>query len=222
MARTPFPTRRPPWALGLLVLLLTAACRRDDGVPSWQADALVPLVRDQLGIRDLVADSLLEIDPDGALRLVYADRLLRVDLIDEGIAIPDTGLTVSVSLETLVLEDRSITTAISLGRILQACGLERSACLLLEDPPGGAFADWQRRFDFPLLVAFGRRPEHLGLQLRPGRDGRARLRGVEFVFGPSLDRLAADPAAKKALWTALQDALAKARPPASGRTEKPA
>lgn len=109
-----------------------------------------------------------------------------------------------------------------LGRILQACGLERSACLLLEDPPGGAFADWQRRFDFPLLVAFGRRPEHLGLQLRPGRDGRARLRGVEFVFGPSLERLAADPAAKKTLWAALQDALAKARPPASGRTEKPA
>lgn len=120
MSRTLCPIRRAPWALGLVFLLLATACRRDDGVPSWQADALVPLVRDQLGIRDLVADSLLDIDPDGALRLVYADRLLRVDLIDEGIAIPDTGLTVSVSLETLVLEDRAITTAISLGRILQA------------------------------------------------------------------------------------------------------
>ncbi len=114
--------KRHGWSVLLLLaaaMLLLPACKRDAGVPSWDAEALLPLVSDSLSLNNLVADSLLEANADGSLRLVYANRLLGLDLVDEGIEIPDTALTVSVNLETLVLDDRSIETRISLGRLLQ-------------------------------------------------------------------------------------------------------
>jgi hypothetical protein len=74
--------------------MLFSACRRDDGVPSWNAYALIPLVKDSLNLSDLVADSLLEADADGALRLVYANSLLDLDLVEEAASRPGSASAV--------------------------------------------------------------------------------------------------------------------------------
>lgn len=104
-----------------------------------------------------------------------------------------------------------------LDKILQACGLEPSACMVLEDPPGGRLAHWLRQLDFPLLIAFGGNPQSLGIQIPRPKSLRIRLRGVECVFGPDLATLSRSPEAKKALWTALKGAMADARPVGEAR-----
>ena len=96
-----------------------------------------------------------------------------------------------------------------LGRILSACGLERTACLVLEDPPGTSLVALERRIDTRLIVVFGRRPADLGLQILAPSTGSVQFRGKHLVFAPDLEALAGDQAAKKALWAALQQAVAE-------------
>jgi hypothetical protein len=96
-----------------------------------------------------------------------------------------------------------------LGRILAACGLERTACLVLEDPPGSSLVALERQVETPLILAFGRRPADLGLQIKAPETGSVRFRGKHLIFAPDLSVLAVDQGAKKALWTALQQALAE-------------
>lgn len=84
-------------ASALLSVLLLASCRKENSKPQWDVDLLVPLVKTTLTIRDLVPDSLLEADADGALTLVYRDELFGVDL-DTLLDVPDTSITYSYVL----------------------------------------------------------------------------------------------------------------------------
>jgi hypothetical protein len=98
-----------------------------------------------------------------------------------------------------------------LDNILRACGLEASACMMLED---------LRQLDFPLLLSFGVPPQGLGIQAKRPKHWRMRLRGVECIFGPDLNTLMDSPEAKKQLWTALKGAMAQARPAGEARMPK--
>ncbi|MEZ4755501.1 MAG: hypothetical protein R2817_01600 [Flavobacteriales bacterium] len=98
--------------------MVLTACRKDDRPSRWDVDALVPLVSSRFTIRDLVADSLLEVDSDGNLSLVYRSNLFNVAL-DTLLAAPDTSfvyryalptpgpLTFPPGLELLDIEDNS-------------------------------------------------------------------------------------------------------------------
>jgi hypothetical protein len=81
----------------LLLSLLLNGCRKDDRTSRWDVDVLAPLVTGRFTIRDLVADSLLEVDADGGVRLVYRSNLFDVGL-DTLFAAPDTEFVYSYAL----------------------------------------------------------------------------------------------------------------------------
>ncbi len=139
-------------------------------------------------------------------------------------ALPPTEERHKITHPALILvpegQGRSGNGKVLLDKILQACGLEASACMVLEDPPGGQLAHWLRQLDFPLFIAFGMAPQQVGVQASRPKNLRMRLREVECVFGPDLARLADSPEAKKQLWTALQGAMADARPAGEARMPK--
>lgn len=81
----------------LLALVLLAACRKDDRASRWDVDVVAPLVSGRFTIRDLVPDSLLEVDTDGSVILVYRSTLFNVEL-DTLLAAPDTNFVYRYAL----------------------------------------------------------------------------------------------------------------------------
>ncbi len=73
--------------LGLLAL---TACRRDPAGPRWDVDLVGPLVHTTFTIGDIVADSLLQVDADGDITLVYRSELFALKL-DTVLQAPDTN-----------------------------------------------------------------------------------------------------------------------------------
>jgi hypothetical protein len=78
--------------LGILtafVLLAFAQCKRSEEPLRWNADYTVPLIHGSLGIADLLPDSLIGVDTDSSVMLVYEGNLLNLNL-DEILVLPDT------------------------------------------------------------------------------------------------------------------------------------
>lgn len=71
-------------------VLCLCSCRKESSTPSWDVDAVIPLVNTSLGLGDLVADSLLASDADGNISLRYTTRLFELKL-DTVLATPDTS-----------------------------------------------------------------------------------------------------------------------------------
>lgn len=110
---------------GLLLLIslisLLAACRSslDTG---WDTRYLSPILKGELDIYDLAPDSVTQINDDESVTLVYQTALLDYDLTDEAIDIPDTSVEYFVSLDSLALDDQSISVSLSLGQIAMDLG----------------------------------------------------------------------------------------------------
>lgn len=77
--------------------LLALGCRKESDRPTWDVDVLVPLVRTSFTIRDLVADSLVTTDPQGAVTLLYRSDLFKLEL-DTLLLAPDTSFTYRYAL----------------------------------------------------------------------------------------------------------------------------
>lgn len=71
-------------------LLLGSSCTKEAASPTWDVDAVVPLVNTSLGLGDLIADSLLTTDADGNVSILYSTRLFALKL-DTILAVPDTN-----------------------------------------------------------------------------------------------------------------------------------
>ena len=72
----------------LLISLLALSCRKDGSGPSWDVDVLVPIVKTELTLKNLVADSLLASDPNGALSIAFDGTVFRLNL-DTLVEIPN-------------------------------------------------------------------------------------------------------------------------------------
>ncbi len=105
---------------GILLLLLAvsvfSSCRNslDTG---WDTRYLAPIVTGELDVYDLVPDSLSEINDDESVTIVYQSQLLNYDLTEEAIEIPDTSVEYFVSLDSLALDDQTVSVSLSLGNI---------------------------------------------------------------------------------------------------------
>lgn len=84
-------------AAALLLTGLSTGCRKESDRPTWDVDLLVPLVRTSFTIGDLLADSLLETDPDGSVSLVYRSDLFKLEL-DTLLLAPDTNFRYSYAI----------------------------------------------------------------------------------------------------------------------------
>lgn len=109
--------RRPKGILLILVALFALASCRQDLNTAWDTRYLVPLVQGELDLYDLVPDSVTVIGEDESVTLVYKTELLDYDLTEEAIEIPDTSVEYFVSLDSLTLEDQTLSIPISLGQI---------------------------------------------------------------------------------------------------------
>ncbi len=69
--------------------LCISACLKDRKDPSWDVDVLAPLVRSTLTINNILADSLIQKNPNNSLELVYKYSLSTFT-IDSLFKIPDT------------------------------------------------------------------------------------------------------------------------------------
>ena len=99
-----------------MLLLVISSCKRVDEA-SWNTRIKTPLAEADLSLTDLIADSLLLSDDDGAYRLIYEYETL-LDSFGDVLNVPDTLNQVSVSLNQLILEDRTLTDTITLREIM--------------------------------------------------------------------------------------------------------
>ena len=88
---------RVAFALAVAVMAAAPGCRKVSEKPTWDIDLLAPLVRTTFTLRDLLADSLIQTDAQGAVTLVYSGSLFEVDL-DTVLTAPDTTFTYSYAL----------------------------------------------------------------------------------------------------------------------------
>ena len=76
----------------ILSLATLFACRKDFEKPSWDVDILAPLIKTSLTLDDLLADSVIQVNPDTSIKLVYQSNIFDVDM-DSLLKIPDTTIT---------------------------------------------------------------------------------------------------------------------------------
>jgi hypothetical protein len=95
--------KRYPVALALLMsLALFTSCKKNLGETNWDVDALTPIVKTSLGINNLLADSILMVNSDNSLRVVYSNRFYNLD-VDSLLDVPDTTIinTFGIPLGTI-------------------------------------------------------------------------------------------------------------------------
>lgn len=86
--------------IGITLLMLVTSfcgCKQDMANSSWDVDILAPVIRTELSMADLLADSLLEAGADGALRLKVEISLIDLPL-DSIVNIPDTTIVKTIFL----------------------------------------------------------------------------------------------------------------------------
>jgi len=80
-----------------VTVIALCGCKRDIGNSSWDVDVLAPVIRTELTMADLLADSLLEANADGLLRLKVEVPLINLPL-DSILQIPDTTIENEIAI----------------------------------------------------------------------------------------------------------------------------
>lgn len=102
--------------------IIWSSCKRDPNQPRWNTNILTPIVNSTLTLNNLVADSLIHVNADSTVSLVYKNPIYTYYL-DSLFTIPDTTLpATSYGLSSLSLGNQSINYNISLGQLLTAAG----------------------------------------------------------------------------------------------------
>ncbi len=73
----------------LLIVLLFTTCKKVNDSAQWDVNILTPIFKASLGINDLIADSLTQVAPDGAVTLVFDSNIYSTPL-DSVFEIRDT------------------------------------------------------------------------------------------------------------------------------------
>ena len=76
--------------LGLIIFIFFS-CRKDFEKPNWDVDLLAPLVKTTLTLNDLLPDSLIQVNSDTSLKIVYQTNVFDIDM-DSLFKIPDTTI----------------------------------------------------------------------------------------------------------------------------------
>lgn len=76
----------------LMLLTISFSCRKALEKPSWDVEILSPLVNTTLNLNDLIPDSVLQVNADTSLKIVYNTSIFSVD-VDSIFRIPDTTIT---------------------------------------------------------------------------------------------------------------------------------
>lgn len=103
------------YLVSALILLTVYGCKKKDG--SWQTDVLLPIASTELTISNLVGDSLVSVNADNSLNLVYKNSIFSFDFSNYLLEIPDTGVSKIFRLDSLKLPQQRFSTVFSLGAL---------------------------------------------------------------------------------------------------------
>ncbi|HRE97943.1 MAG TPA: hypothetical protein PK637_14330, partial [Flavobacteriales bacterium] len=78
-----------------------SSCKRDLQRPSWDIGVVGPVIHSSLGLGNMIADSLLQVNPDSSVVLSFSGTVYELDA-DTLLKLPDTTITNSFSLPTII------------------------------------------------------------------------------------------------------------------------
>lgn len=78
-----------------------SSCKRDLQRPSWDIGVVGPVIHSSLGLGNMIADSLLQVNPDSSVVLSFSGAVYELDA-DTLLKLPDTTITNSFSLPTII------------------------------------------------------------------------------------------------------------------------
>lgn len=78
-------------SVGFIIVIVFAGCRREFKSPSWEMNLNAPLIYSDLGIEDLIPDSLMEVNADNSINLVFDETLFSYGL-DSVLGLADSTL----------------------------------------------------------------------------------------------------------------------------------
>ncbi|MEL6590801.1 MAG: hypothetical protein AAFQ68_11995, partial [Bacteroidota bacterium] len=110
-------SKKTLFLLALCATLALHSCRLNpaEGL-RWDTDLLAPIAKSEVGISDLIPDSLTQVGSDQLVSLILRDTFATTRLIDL-VELPDTSVNITVSLDSLVLASDTITQSITLAEI---------------------------------------------------------------------------------------------------------
>lgn len=134
--------------IGLLCLFAISSCKRDQ--KHWDTQIKTPLFKAELGFKNLLADSLLVVESDNSYSLSY-DYEYAIDSVGSYLDVPDTLDKVKITLDKLVLADRTYTDTFTLREMDPSTGLFDGLTLpfdaqKIENPQGEQVIDVSEEF----------------------------------------------------------------------------
>ena len=78
--------------ISILIVFIFAGCKREFKSPSWEVNLNAPLLYSDLGIEDLIPDSLLEVNADNSVNLVFDAKLFSYG-IDSSLGLVDSTIS---------------------------------------------------------------------------------------------------------------------------------
>lgn len=133
---------------GLFIMSLFTACKLDS--KQWETNVKAPLFKATLGVNDLLADSLLDPEADGKYNLIY-EHIYDIDSVLSYLDVPDTVDKVRITLDKLILADRTYVDTFTLRQMDPTTGLLDGLTVELEaqeikDPKGEQEIDVSEEF----------------------------------------------------------------------------
>ncbi len=99
------------------------SCKKSIEVnPSWETTMLVPILKSNLNLGNIVGDSILQSNADSSLQLIYESTLYSLKPGDGAFQIPDTIVKGTYNLTNLALANQAIVYNLSLGQAAQQMG----------------------------------------------------------------------------------------------------
>lgn len=134
--------------LGLSVILFFVSCKRDQ--KHWDTNIKAPIFKAELGFKNLIADSLLVVESDKSYSLSY-EYEYAIDSVGSYLDVPDTLDKVKITLDKLVLADRTYTDTFTLREMDPSTGLFDGLTLpfdaqKIDNPQGEQIIDVSEEF----------------------------------------------------------------------------
>lgn len=85
-----------------MVLIIFFSCKHELEKPQWEVNMVIPLMRTNLSINNMMADSLQKVNGDSSVSIIYRTSLYDF-LLDSLIKLSDTILSTAVRVDSLKL-----------------------------------------------------------------------------------------------------------------------
>ena len=101
----------------LFSFLLVSSCIKDKKT-TWETNLLIPIIKSELSVTDLLKSDNITTNPDSSLKVVYSSDLFSMNP-DSFVPLPDSSFEVGSSLQSLDLPNDTLEYKITLGEIMR-------------------------------------------------------------------------------------------------------